>query len=74
MTVLYYQPVNALSHVFPPQMESLPKVLENLTFISLIYAIIQISASIKWKTRNAALTARNIPEISQNVIYIYRMY
>lgn len=48
-----------------------PKVLENLTVISVIYAIIQISASVKWKTHNAALTARNFPEISQKVIDIY---
>lgn len=71
MRVLYYHHANALSNIFPPQMGSLPKSLENLTIISLIYAIVQISATVKWKTHNAA---RNFPEISQKVICIYRMY
>lgn len=79
MGVLYYHPANSLSHVFPPRWSPYPnflrpKVLENWTIISLISAIIQISASFKWKTHNAALTARNFPEISQKVIYMYRMY
>lgn len=51
-----------------------PKVIKKLTIISLIYAITQISASVKWKTSNVALTVRNFPEISQKIIYIFGMY
>lgn len=51
-----------------------PKVIKKLTIISLIYAITQISASVKWKTSNVALTVRNFPEIFQKIIYIFGMY